>query len=256
MPNFSSSIIMRAFISSRVIVIPPKRVVPPRRESGRHRIRLPIAAIVVRCVLRLCCVRKRVLDSLCLYHTTYIGIITILLTGYYNYTENNRKDSNSMEIEKMKRRTIHRLKEIKAEQGLSIPKIMEMLEARGQFVSEPTLKKIFQDGSEEKNFRYQDTIMPVADVLLDIYGDKSGLDDAESLRNIIREKNKFIELLMMKLEEQASEHKQKEEMYKDRKAIYEKQIEQLGGQIARYEKAIDRKDDLIERLLDATISKE
>ena len=161
-----------------------------------------------------------------------------------------------MEIEKMKRRTIHRLKEIKAEQGLSIPKIMEMLEARGQFVSEPTLKKIFQDGSEEKNFRYQDTIMPVADVLLDIYGDKSGLDDAESLRNIIREKNKFIELLMMKLEEQASEHKQKEEMYKDRKAIYEKQIEQLGGQIARYEKAIDRKDDLIERLLDATISKE
>lgn len=161
-----------------------------------------------------------------------------------------------MEIEKMKRRTIHRLKEIKAEQGLSIPKIMEMLEARGQFVSEPTLKKIFQDGSEEKNFRYQDTIMPVADVLLDIYGDKSGLDDAESLRNIIREKNKFIELLMMKLEEQAAEHKQKEEMYKDRKAIYEKQIEQIGGQIARYEKAIDRKDDLIERLLDATISKE
>lgn len=161
-----------------------------------------------------------------------------------------------MEIEKMKRRTIHRLKEIKAEQGLSIPQIMKMMEERGQFVSEPTLKKIFQEGSEEKNFRYQDTIMPVADVLLDLYGDKSGIDDCEALRHIIREKNKLIELLMMKLEEQAKAHAEKEVVYADRKAAFEKQIQHLEAQIARYEKAIDRKDDLIERLLDATITKE
>lgn len=161
-----------------------------------------------------------------------------------------------MEIEKMKRRTIHRLKEIKAEQGLSIPQIMKMMEERGQFVSEATLKKIFQDGSEEKNFRYQDTIMPVADVLLDLYGDKSGIDDCEALRQIIREKNKLIELLMMKLEEQAKAHAEKEVVYADRKAAFEKQIQHLEAQIARYEKAIDRKDDLIERLLDATIKKE
>lgn len=158
-----------------------------------------------------------------------------------------------MEIEKMKRRTIHRLKEIKAEQGLSIPQIMKMMEERGQFVSEPTLKKIFSDGSEEKNFRYQDTIMPVADVLLDLYGDKSGIDDCEALRHIIREKNKLIEMLMMKLEEQAKAHTEKETVYADRKAAFEKQIQHLEAQVARYEKAIDKKDDLIERLLDATI---
>ena len=104
-----------------------------------------------------------------------------------------------MEIEKMKRKTIHRLKEIKAEQGLSISQIMKMMEERGQYVGEATLKKVFADGSEEKSFRYQDTIMPIADVLLDLYGDKSGIDDAESLRHIIREKNKLIELLMIKL---------------------------------------------------------
>ena len=161
-----------------------------------------------------------------------------------------------MEIEKMKRKTIHRLKEIKTEQGLSIPQIMDMLEERGQFVSEPTLKKIFSDGSEDKNFRYQDTIMPVADVLLDLYGDKSGIDDCEALRHIIREKNKLIELLMMKLEEQDKSHVEKEIVYADRKAAFEKQIQHLESQIARYEKAIDRKDDLIERLLDATITKE
>lgn len=158
-----------------------------------------------------------------------------------------------MEIEKMKRRTIHRLKEIKNEQGLSISQIMKMMEERGQFVSEATLKKIFQDGSEEKNFRYQDTIMPVADVLLDLYGDKSGIDDCEALRHIIREKNKLIEMLMMKLEEQAKAHAEKEIVYADRKAAFEKQIQHLEAQIARYEKAIDKKDDLIERLLNATI---
>ena len=154
----------------------------------------------------------------------------------------------------MKRRTIRRLKEIKEQQGLSISQIMKMMEERGQFVSEATLKKVFAEGSEDKhNFRYQDTIMPIADVLLDLYGDTSGLDDAESLRHIIREKNKLIELLMMKLEEQQSVHKEKEVVYADRKAAYEKQIAHLDAQVARYEKAIDRKDDLIERLLDATI---
>ena len=98
--------------------------------------------------------------------------------------------------------------------------------------------------------------MPVADVLLDLYGDKSGIDDCEALRHIIREKNKLIELLMMKLEEQAKAHAEKEIVYADRKAAFEKQIQHLEAQIARYEKAIDRKDDLIERLLDATITKE
>ena len=147
-----------------------------------------------------------------------------------------------MEIEKLKRKTIKRLKEIKAEQNLSIPKIMDIMEERGQYVSEPTLKKIFAEGSENQNFRYQDSIAPVADVLLDIYGDTSNLDDLESLRHIIREKNKLIEFLMLKLDEKESEFEKRIAMYEDRKALYEKSIERFETQIAR-------KDELIERLL-------
>ena len=154
-----------------------------------------------------------------------------------------------MEVEKMKRKTIRRLKEIKAEQQLSYSQIMKMLEDAGQYVSEATLKKVFADGSEEKSFRYQDTILPLADVLLDLYGDRSGLEDAESLREIIREKNKFIESLIVKLDEQKAIYAQKEAMYEDRKAIYAKQIEHMETQLARYERAIDKKDALIERLL-------
>ena len=147
-----------------------------------------------------------------------------------------------MEIEKMKRKTIRRLKEIKSEQGLSVPKIMDLMEERGQFVSESTIKRVFADGSEEQSFRYQDSIAPIADVLLDIYGDTSSLEDAESLRHIIREKNKLIEFLMIKLDEQEAAFESRKSMYEERKSIYDRNI-------ARLENQIERKDDLIERLL-------
>ena len=147
-----------------------------------------------------------------------------------------------MEIEKMKRKTIRRLKEIKSEQGVSVPKIMDLMEERGQFVSESTIKRVFADGSEEQSFRYQDSIAPIADVLLDIYGDTSSLEDAESLRHIIREKNKLIEFLMIKLDEQEAAFESRKSMYEERKSIYDRNI-------ARLEKQIERKDDLIERLL-------
>ena len=147
-----------------------------------------------------------------------------------------------MEIEKMKRKTIHRLKKIKAEQGLTIPKIMDLMEERGQFVSEATIKRVFADGSEEQNFRYQDSIAPIADVLLDMYGDTSSLDDADSLRQIIREKNKMIEFLMIKLDEKEQEFERQRVLYEERKVNYEKTI-------SRFETQISLKDDLIERLL-------
>ena len=154
-----------------------------------------------------------------------------------------------MELEKLKKTTIVKLKKIREEQDLSIPKIMDLIEERGQFVSEGTLKKIFAEGSEEKNFRYQDTIAPLADVLLDIYGDQSGIDDIESLRQIIREKNKQIEFLMVKLEEQ-------KDVYVERKAMYECRISDLKSQLERLDTSVERKDSIIEKLLDAYLKRE
>ena len=154
-----------------------------------------------------------------------------------------------MEIEKLKRQTIIRLKQVKSEQGLSISKIMDMLDKRGVYVSEATVKRVFSDGSEDMNFRYQDSIAPMADVLLDLYGVSSGIQDAEALRQIIRDKNKTIEMLIFRIEEM--------------KATYERNTEHLKGQIKRLnerldyrDKWIDRKDALIEKLLDSQIGAE
>jgi 5'-3' exonuclease len=161
-----------------------------------------------------------------------------------------------MELEKMKRKTIKRLKQIKTEQGLSISQIMDLMEKQGKFVSEATLKRVFADGSEEKVFRYQDSIAPIADVLLDIYGDTSGLDDIESLRQIIREKNKLIELLVIKIEELGEEAKAREKLYEDRKAAFEKTIESLELQVHRLHEQVDRKDIMLEKLVNTILDKE
>ena len=153
-----------------------------------------------------------------------------------------------MELEKLKKSTIIKLKKIKQEQNLSIKKIMDLLEDRGQFVSEGTLKKIFAEGSEEKSFRYQDTLAPLADVLLDIYGDQSEINDAGSLKQIIREKNKQIEFLMIKMEEQ-------KDVYAERKAMYEHRIEDLLNQLNRLDVSVARKDEIIGKLMDKYLFK-
>ena len=153
-----------------------------------------------------------------------------------------------MEIEKLKRKTIRRLKQIKEEQNLSYGKIMSIMEERGQFVSESTLKRVFADGSEDQNFRYQDSIAPIADVLLDIYGESSGIEDAEALHRIIREKNKLIEFLMIKLDEKEKEFEERKALYEERKTQYEKTIDRFETQAAH-------KDELIERLLNAYLPK-
>lgn len=168
-----------------------------------------------------------------------------------------------MEIEKLKRNTITRLKSVKKEQGLTIPQIMNMLEQSGEFVSEATVKKIFQDGSEEKNFRYQDSVAPLANVLLDEYGADGNSDDLEGLRQIIREKNRMIESLMIKLEEQKDIYAKRDAMYKERQGIYEHHIARIEAEIDRLnehlsgcERRIERKDIVLERLLNAYLIKE
>lgn len=144
-----------------------------------------------------------------------------------------------MEIEAMKKQTIERLKAVKREQELSISAIMDMLSTKGHFISEPTLKKVFSDNSDNYNFKYRDTIAPLADVLLDLYSE----DDDDRMKQLIREKNKLIEILIHKNEEQ--------------KADYERRIAHLKNQVSRLEnnldfreRVINRKDEVIEKLLD------
>lgn len=149
-----------------------------------------------------------------------------------------------MEIEALKKQTIERLKRVKKEQELSIPKIMDMLSSKGYYLSEPTLKKVFSENSDTYNFKYRDTIAPLADVLLDLYGDATDESTSDEVKHLIREKNKMIEILLYKNEEQKAD-------YEKRIAHLKKQVERLEGNLDFREKMIDRKDGTISKLLDS-----
>lgn len=154
-----------------------------------------------------------------------------------------------MEIEALKKQTIERLKCAKKEQELSISQIMDMLSSKGYYLSEPTLKKVFSENSNTYNFKYRDTIAPLADVLLDLYGDATSETASDEVKHLIREKNKMIEILLYKNEEQKAD-------YEKRMAHLKKQVERLEGNLDFREKMIDRKDETISKLLDSISHKD
>ena len=147
-----------------------------------------------------------------------------------------------MEIEKLQKGTVERLRTVRREHGLTISEICDMLDTKGYFLSEATVKRVFSENHDPMSFRYRDTIAPLADVLLDLYDDKSNSSDIDALKAMIHDKNKMIDLLIVK----------NEELKKD----FEKRISHLKGQVDRLEKNLDfrenvvnRKDEVIQCLL-------
>lgn len=141
------------------------------------------------------------------------------------------------------------LKKVKAEKNLSLDKIVSLMEQNGEFVSKTTLSRIFAKGSEDKLFRYETTLRPIANALLDIEHDEID-DDAETKayksilklkKDIIEENTKMISLL-------------KEEIAKEKTRYHEK----LAKETDRFQKSIafamnqiELKDKRIDQLMDA-----
>ena len=153
-----------------------------------------------------------------------------------------------MEIEKLQKSTVERLRQVKKEHGLSTSQIIEMLDKKSYFVSEATVKRVFSEKSDPLSFRYRDTIAPLADALLDVYSDKSNTEDIAALKALIHDKNKMIDMLMIKNEEL--------------KLDTEKRINHLQKQIDRLEKNLDfrenvvlKKDEIIAALLNKYVLK-
>lgn len=147
-----------------------------------------------------------------------------------------------MEVNNLKKDTVERLRKVKKEQGLTIPNIIEMLEKRGYYLSEATVKRVFSENADPNSFKYRDTITPLADVLLDFYCDQSGTDEVEALKALIRDKNMTINILVAKNEELRVD-------FDRRIAHLQKQIERLEKNLDFREAVVSRKDDVIESLL-------
>lgn len=161
-----------------------------------------------------------------------------------------------MESKKVIVRTIKRLKEIKEEQGLSVSQIMSKMAEKGYPVSESTLKRIFAPGSEKMSFRYQESIAPVAEVLFEEYGDTGATDDAAELRKIIADRDKTIENLMIKIEEQEKSAQQFQKMCSERRTLLESHISDLQAEVELLRSQIEKKDGMFERIMSQLVLRE
>ena len=133
---------------------------------------------------------------------------------------------------------ISKLKKVREENGLSYQKIVELVEKNGEAVSLSTVKRVFEEGSESYGFQYENTLKPIADAVLGVYvsSDTVTPDEADALKAIIDYKSDRIAELQAQIE-------QTEESYRSR-------LDFLKDQIALKDKRIDRRDDMIEKLLD------
>lgn len=137
---------------------------------------------------------------------------------------------------------IIKLKKVKEENGLSCQKIVDLVEQNGSYVSLSTVKRVFEDGSEMYGFQYDNTLKPIADAVLGIYSDTDMVtaNEVAALKAIVSYKSDRI----TELEEQLE---RTEESYRRR-------LDFLKDQIWKKDERIDKRDAMIERLLDSILT--
>ena len=136
---------------------------------------------------------------------------------------------------------VTRLKKVREENGLSYQRIFDLVQESGNYVSLSTIRRVFEDGSESYGWQYENTLKPIADAVLSAYlpPDEAAGDVAGTMRAIIEYK----ELRIRDLEERLA---RAEESYKRR-------LEYVKYQVALKDTRIDRRDAMIEKLVDVVI---
>ena len=154
-----------------------------------------------------------------------------------------------MEIATLKKETVERIRKVKKEKDMTISDILDLLEKKNYFLSEATLKRVFSENNDPGSFKYQSTIAPLADVLLDFYEDQSGTEELAALKSMIRDKNMTISILIAKNEELRAD-------FDKRIAHLTKQIDRLEKNLDFREKVVEQKDKVIEKLMNKILNTE
>lgn len=139
---------------------------------------------------------------------------------------------------------IMKLKAVRDEKGLSYGDILNLMEKNGDYLAKSTISRVFADGSEEMSFRYEETIRPIANALLDIetIEDDDNMD-TRAMKSLLKYKIERIEELEKQIEGlETALDKEKIRAYEeleDKQAQWAKTIEFLKEQISLKDKRMD-----------------
>ena len=149
---------------------------------------------------------------------------------------------------------IMRLKEVRAEKNLSYGDILELMEKNGDYLSKSTISRVFQDGSENLSFRYEETIRPIAKALLDIETiEEDDNINVQTMKALLKYKIQRIEELEAQIEHlQASFDKERVKIHERN----EREREQLSKHIEFLQSQIIMKDQRFDTVLESSLSKD
>lgn len=149
---------------------------------------------------------------------------------------------------------IMKLKEVREEKGLSYNDIMEMMEKNGDYLAKSTLSRVFAEGSEEQSFRYEETIRPIANALLDIENiEDTDNMDIQAMKSLLKYKIRVIEDLEKRISE--LESALDKEKIKSHEKI-EQERERFNRSIDFLKEQINYKDQRMDLLLSSVQDKD
>lgn len=142
---------------------------------------------------------------------------------------------------------ILKLKEVKERDSLSLGDIETRTEENGEHVSKTTLSRVFSDGSEDIQFKFESTLKPIANALLDIDTIEDDDDlDTQGLKIMLKLKADKIKELEAALDHEKVKYHEK----------LDKEREQSRRSIEFLKEQIQFKDKRIDFLLEAVFEKD
>ena len=157
---------------------------------------------------------------------------------------------------------IIRLKEVREEKGLSYNDILNLMEQNGDYLAKSTISRVFADGSEEQSFRYEETIRPIANALLDIDNiEETDNMDTRAMKSLLKYKNDRIVELEQRIEQLESALDKEKLKYHEKmdaeRERWNRSIDFLKEQVAYKDKrmdllldAVQEKDSLHKEMLE------
>ena len=149
---------------------------------------------------------------------------------------------------------IIKLKEVREEKNLSYTDILNLMEKNGDFVSKSTLSRVFAEGSEELSFKYEETIRPIANALLDIETiEETDNMDVQAMKSLLKYK-------IQRIEELEKQVKNLESALDKEKIKYHEKLdaerEQYFRRIDFLKEQVSLKDKRMDLLLEAVFQKD
>lgn len=149
---------------------------------------------------------------------------------------------------------IIKLKEVREEKNLSYADILALLEANGQYLSKSTLSRVFAEGSEDLSFKYDETIRPIANALLDIETIEDTDDmDVQAMKLLLKYKIQRIEELERQITELSAARDHEKVKYHEK---LDKERERSNRSIEFLKEQIALKNKRIDQLLEAVFTKD